>query len=182
MRFNSKRFAAAVLPRHLFLVPNRRTPRARHVPAGRTLHLVDIENLVGESVADFHAIDIVSAEYRRAAALARGDHVIVGAGQRLAVTAGWAWPGAYLTVGWGVDGADKALLAEVANREWVASHFDRVVLGSGDNIFAEALKSFRALGISTGIVASADSISWALQRQADFVRTIDRTRDAQGAA
>jgi hypothetical protein len=96
--------------------------------------------------------------------------------------AGLAWRGAQLVIGRGVDGADRALLAMVADPRWVAARFDRVVLGSGDGIFVSALASLRNLGVATGIVAPENNISWALRRQADFVRPLDCPHAAQGIA
>jgi hypothetical protein len=110
--------------------------------------------------------------YRRLAPVNPGDLVLVGAGRRLALSAGSAWPGAQLIVGRGIDGADLALIARLENTSWVASRFDRLIVGSGDHIFAETLASFRHLGVATGVVAPVGRIAATLYRQADFVRTI----------
>lgn len=182
MRFDIQRFAAAKGPRSLYVVPERRVVRARHVAPGRTLHLIDIENLVGGSAASCGEVAAVSADYHRTAPVRSCDHVIVAAGARIAMDAGLVWRGAQLVVGRGVDGADRALLAAVADPQWVAARFDQVVLGSGDGIFLPLLTSLRSLGIATGIVAPEHSISWALQRQADFVRPLHCPHAAQWVA
>ena len=182
MRFDIQRFAPAKGSRSLYVVPERRVARARHIAPGRTLHLIDIENLVGGSAASCGEVAVVSSDYHRTAPVQPGDHVIVAAGPRIVMDAGLVWRGARLVVGRGVDGADRALLAAVEDSQWVAARFDRVVLGSGDGIFVPALASFRSLGIATGIVAPEKSISWALQRQADFVRLLHCPHAAQSVA
>lgn len=182
MRFDIQWSATVKAPRRLYVVPERRVARARHIPPGRTLHLVDIENLVGGSSATCGEVAMVSSDYRRTAPVLVGDHVIVAAGKSMAVDAGLVWNGARLVFGRGVNGADRALLAAVADPFWVARHFDRVVLGSGDGIFKPVLASLRRLGVATGIVAPDNSISFALRRQADFVRPLHCPHAAQGAA
>jgi hypothetical protein len=182
MRASIQRLNGVRHERHLYLVPLRRVPLVRHVPARRTLHLVDIENLVGGTERSCMAIRQACSAYREAATVQRGDHAIVGAGPKLIVSAGLAWPEARLALGFGVDGADHALLRSIADLEWVASHYDRMVLGSGDGIFADALGSLRRLGIAVGVVAPVGRISARLRRHAHFVQTFDCEDDARGVA
>lgn len=168
--------------RMLYLLPDRRVARAGHVPEGRALHLVDIENLVGGTVSARMDVNCALATYRRLAAVGPGDHVIIGAGPTLLPTAGQACRGARSVLGRGIDGADQALLSELRDVAWVATHYDRVVLGSGDGIFADALAAVRACGIAVGVVALSDQISWRLRRSADFVCGFSPEFDVQGAA
>ena len=172
MRFENEVSRAASGRPVLYRVPDRRLARAPHAPVGRTLHLIDIENLAGGSDASPELLDDVVRAYRCAAPVSPGDHVIIAAGSRLAFAAGAAWPGARLVVGHGVDGADRALLAQITDVAWVTTRFDRVVLGSGDGIFTDALATIRAMGIATGIIANARRFSWMLQQQAAFVRVL----------
>lgn len=172
MRFENEVSRAASGRPVLYRVPDRRLARAPHAPVGRTLHLIDIENLAGGSDASPELLNDVVRAYRCAAPVSPGDHVIIAAGSRLAFAAGAAWPGARLVVGHGVDGADRALLGQLTDIAWVATHFDRVVLGSGDRIFTDALASVRAMGIATGIITHARSFSWVLQQQAAFIRVL----------
>jgi hypothetical protein len=182
MRVSNQRVSRTERERGLYLVPRRCLPLVRNLPAGRTLHLVDIENLVGGSDASCMGIRQASGAYREAAPVRAGDHVIVGAGSTLLVPAGLVWSGAQLVLGSGPDGADRALLQRVSDVEWVASHFDRVVLGSGDGIFADLLASLRRLGVAVGVVGPAGSISWKLRRYAHFVRTFNCEQDTRGVA
>lgn len=170
-----RKITTAVSPaqrRRLYLVPDRRTALLPHVPASRTLHLVDIENLAGGSDAPLNSLPAVVQAYREAAPVNPGDHVLVAAGSRLAYAVGIAWPGTQLVVGRGVDGADRALLAHLPDVTWIATHFDRVVLGSGDGIFTETLAAIRAHGIATVMIAHPRSFSWVLQQHATSVRVL----------
>ena len=82
----------------------------RHGTPGRTLHLIDVENLVGGSTARPTQVADALGAYRATVAIGPGDHVVIASGRRLLVAAGLAWPGARLLLGTGVDGADRALL------------------------------------------------------------------------
>src|SRR5438874_1457935 len=103
------------------------TTRRRGLPAGRTLHLVDLENLAGEARFDPAALAGTIEAYRASVSFRPGDHVVVGCDRRLAVLAGAVWPGARLVVGSGPDGADHALLA-AADPDELAARYDRVVI------------------------------------------------------
>lgn len=182
MRFTNEGPSRVAGRSGLYLVPNRRGQRVAHLPVGRALHLVDLENLAGGSDASAELVEETVAAYRAAASVGPVDLVIVASGTRLALDAGLAWPGARLVVGRGLDGADRALLAEMADSVWVATHFDRVVLGSGDGIFSDALASIRARGVATGLVIRAGHFSWKLQQHAAFVRALPTPASARRSA
>lgn len=132
------------------------TQRRCH-PRGRTLHVIDIENLVGGSIAGPTAVGPALSAYRRTMAVGRDDHVVLGSGPTLAVATGLAWPGAQLRIGRGVDGADRALLG-VLDPDFVAAHYDRVVVASGDHAFVGFVSALRARGTAV-VVAVADERS-----------------------
>jgi len=134
----------------------------RHLPRGRTLHLVDIENLLGDPRAAGPAIAAAIEAYRSAMRVAPGDHVVIACNHGLAVDAGLAWPGARLRTGSGPDGADLALIDD-ADPAYVAAHYDRVVIGSGDGIFTGLAADLRALGTAVCVVARDGSLSRALR-------------------
>ncbi|MHB8465601.1 MAG: hypothetical protein ACYDD7_12315, partial [Acidimicrobiales bacterium] len=79
--------------------PHRRRRRAgRGFPPGRTLHLVDLNNLLGVGggarwVEPRHVVGVLDC-YRAAACVRSGDHTIIRATSALAVQAKVAWPGA----------------------------------------------------------------------------------------
>lgn len=157
--------------RGLYLVPERRVIRAAHVPAGRTLHLLDLENLMGGPCQGHVALSHAVASYRDTASVQANDHVVIAVNPALALQAGDAWPKARLLLGLGPHGSDEALLRSVSDREWTAARYDRVIIGSGDHIFADLALSFRELGIAVGVVAPRDRLSRQLRRSATFVRT-----------
>ena len=152
----------------LYLVPDRKVSRLSHVPPGRSLHLLDIENLMGGPFAGKHALQSASAQYRRVAAVKDSDLVIVGCNPRLAWETDAAWPGAEVRVGIGPDGADRALLSAVSDDLWIARRFDRVIVGSGDGIFANTIMALKGWGIAVGVVSLRTSLSLALRQCADF--------------
>jgi hypothetical protein len=172
MRFTATQSSRSLRSRSLYLVPDRRVPRARHVSVGRALHLVDLENLMCGPLQPAIALRYAAARYEQVAVVRPDDHVVVAVNPALALDAGRAWPTARLLVGRGPDGADRELLATLADTPWVAARYDRVVIGSGDGIFASALESLRALGIATGVVAPELGLSRDLRRRATFVRLI----------
>lgn len=136
--------------------------RARFVPAGRTLHLVDVENLMGGPLAGPQALNAALAGYERTAVVGPGDHVVAAINPALVLDVFERWPHARLLLGWGVDGADSALLASVADVEWIASRYDRLVVGSGDGIFGPAVAAYRQSGLCVEVVSRARSLSMAL--------------------
>jgi hypothetical protein len=142
--------------------------RSTH-PAGRTLHVIDIENLVGGSGAGPTAVGPALSAYRSAVAVGVDDHAVIGSGPTLAIAAGLAWPGAQLRFGHGVDGADRALLAAV-EPAFAADHYDRVVVASGDHAFVPLVAALRARGVAVLVVtrdhrsASVDLCRLAMHR------------------
>lgn len=141
---------------------------------GRTLHLVDIENLAATSRLDRPTAEQTVAAYRRRIAIHDGDHVVVAADVRNAVPAGLAWgPGIRLRAGVGHDGADAELLDAAADADWVADHYSRVVIGSGDHAFAELAVALRARGVAVVVVARLSGLSRWLGRAAALVLPLD---------
>jgi uncharacterized LabA/DUF88 family protein len=69
----------------------------------------------------------------------------------------------------GPDGADLALLQE-ARTDYVASHYDRVVIGSGDRIFADRAYELRTASVVVAVVSRRKSLSPRLAEIAHVVR------------
>jgi hypothetical protein len=135
----------------------------RKHPAGRTLHVLDVENLAGGTEAA-RPLAEVFAQYRATMAVTADDHVLLGTGPTMALEASLSWPGAMLRVGRGIDGADRALLAE-ADPTFLAAHYDRVVIGSGDHAFAPLVSQLRALGVAVCVIARhGESLAGDLRR------------------
>ena len=142
-----------------------RRPASR--PRGRTLHLLDVENLAGGTASGGGAAATALAAYRATVRVGLDDHVLLGTGPTFACSAAAAWPGARLRVGHGIDGADLALLGDV-DPAFAANRYDRVVIGSGDHIFCSLVSALRPLGVAVVVIAPADSISRDLRRLAPF--------------
>jgi hypothetical protein len=137
---------------------------ATTIPAGRTLHLIDIENLIGDPwitgprVAEVYEAALVEAGYRP------GDLVFVAANRWLLGELGFVpHTPCRLMTACGADGADLALLAQ-APPEWVAKRFDRMVVASGDGIFAARARACAELGVEVEIIYGAGKVSKKLRR------------------
>jgi len=119
---------------------------------GRTLHLVDLENLLGDDRrAGFGQAGL--SEYLRLARWDPGDHVIVAAHPELIRQIGFAPPvPCNLHATRGHDSADEMLQA-LAPAERVAHRYDRLVIGSGDGIFVRLARGVRDQGVPVLIVA-----------------------------
>lgn len=168
--------------RHLCLVPSRRVGRAKYVREGRTLHVVDIENICGGPDQVRTSGKESAAAFSRAAGVAPGDHMLVACNPALLFHSRDRFPGARLVGAHGPDGADRALLGALTNVDWIAARFDRVVIGSGDHCFAPVVTALRARGIMVGVVAREGSISGSLRRAASFVRLLTSEVNLQEVA
>lgn len=148
-----------------------RAGRATWAPAGRTLHLVDVENLAEAAHLDEAAVAEQGDSYRSVVDVGAVDHVWIASHPRLAYAARSGWPGARILVGHGPDGADLALLDALAMDD-IAERFDEVVVGSGDGVFASTALQLRLLGLQVGVVARAESLSRRLAQAASYVRLL----------
>ena len=146
----------------------------RHGTPGRTLHLIDIENLVRGSGASSMQVVEALAAYRATVTIGPSDHVVIASGRRLLMAAGLAWPGARLLLGTGINGADLALLAASRPAAMVAA-YDRVVFGSGDGIFAARAAELRRAGLVVAVVSLSESLAIDLRDNAAPVRRLPAT-------
>ncbi len=142
--------------------------RDRRVPAGRALHVVDIENLVGGSGADAIEVDRALAHYEQVVRPGENDLRVVACGASLVFPVHDRWAGASIRKARGVDGADRILLdeASVAN---VVGRFDRVVVASGDHVFASLVVDLDAAGVEVVVVSRRTAMSRLLAVAAPFV-------------
>lgn len=141
----------------------------------RTLHLVDIENLVGDPFATKDDALAVLDAYLATAGYRHGDQVIVAANPGLILEIGFDLPvPCNVHAVCGEDGADLILLDQAAPA-WVAERFDRLVVGSGDAEFVETACAVRDLGTPVVVVARGASLSNRLQGQGFGVRTLPPT-------
>lgn len=154
--------------RFIYAVPTRLCARASHVPVGRTLHVLDVENLAGADHRNPRVIASALCAYRGAIQVESADHVEIAAHPRLLFAANAAWPGARLLAGEGADGADLALIATLKDVDQIAARYDRVIFGSGDAIFTFVASSLAERGIVVGVVARRRSVARRLRTVAHF--------------
>jgi len=127
--------------------------------ATRTLHLIDIENLLGRPRASAADVDRVLDRYLELAGWRWGDIVTIGANPGLALEFAWDLPvEASVHTASGPDGADLALLAHVGP-EFVARRAGRLVIGSGDHAFIPRAIAARDRGVGVLVVARNGSAS-----------------------
>jgi hypothetical protein len=137
--------------------------------AGRALHLVDLENLVGDPDAGCEAVDAVLDAYVAGAALGDDDLVAVAVNHRMyrracfSLDRGWE-----IKLASGPDACDHVLIAE-APVDWVADRFDRLVIGSGDHIFVDLVQGVRRQAVPVWVVAQPRSLARRLAAAASRV-------------
>lgn len=124
----------------------------------RTLHLVDLENLIYPSRPTLAVAAAALRAYRAASGWVEGDQVVVAANATLAFAAGVGWPGARVVATRGVDGADLALL-DAADPAWVAQRFSRLVVASGDGIFTPLVTDCRRRGVAVHVIATPSTVA-----------------------
>ena len=120
--------------------------------ARRTLHVVDADNLTAGPTEHQCVADRAARLYRTAANVRDGDLVVVGSDLRSAAVTAFAWAGARLLRTTGTDAVDHLLLDDLVP-SLVVGRVERVVVGSGDGIFATRLAQLRAAGVRVEVVA-----------------------------
>lgn len=125
-------------------------PAPRSVASrGRTLYLVDIENLVAGQVSTAN-VQRAWAACRQQLPTAAGDQVRIGCCPQVAATVAFALPSAtrQLLIGpSGPDSADRALL-DCVDVAFTASQFAHVVIASGDHAFAPLATALTRAGLA----------------------------------
>ena len=131
--------------------------------AMRELHLIDIENELGSGQVKAEDIARFRSFYLKANNVPADAHIVVAASssQNL-LEAAFGWPGVRTVWLPGHDGADRALL-EIAYEENVEKRYEKVVIASGDHIFAEAAEALQDLGVRVKVFARAVFVSVILQ-------------------
>ncbi len=140
----------------------------------RSLHLVDIENLLSDPLCeDTGYIEATISDYKHLSNWRAGDQVLVAANRRLSKKLVFSlqdWTCRLFTAQ-GPDGADLRLIEEGA-QEKLLNQFDQLVVGSGDGIFAETVALSRKLGLKSVTVSRSRNLSRKLAAASDEVRTM----------
>ena len=127
--------------------------------ANRELHLIDIENETGKCNPTAAEIAQFRVFYCDRNNVPRDAHIVVAASSGATLLeAAVGWPGARTTFLPGRDGADMALI-DVALGENVDKRYGKVVIASGDHIFAEAASTLVRLGVQVTFFARAVFLS-----------------------
>ena len=138
---------------------------------GRTLHLVDIENLLCQPprlVTGDRAVQVLD-QYLEAANWRSGDSVVIASNPKLMRRMAFQladFPCRMLCA-WGESAADQLLLGAVPNH--VETRYARVVVGSGDHIFGDLINQLCGSKVQTLVIAEAGSTSRQLYAGADEV-------------
>jgi len=148
----------------------------RRFPA-RRLHLVDIENLAGDSRPSLRQVRQALGLYTACLAFGAMDQVEVASSHLTLLNAALGWPHAHYRVRSGPDGADLALL-DVLRYENVAQRFTHVVIGSGDHLFAEEAAHLAAQGVWVTVISRQRSLSPRLALAAREVIFLDTIAEA----
>jgi hypothetical protein len=126
---------------------------------GRALHLIDLENIVGNPDATRLEVEAALEAFTAAAAVGSDDLVAVAVNHRLykraclSLDRGWD-----VKLASGPDACDHVLL-DAAPVDWVAERFDRLVVGSGDAIFLDLVVSVRRRATPVWVVAQGRCLS-----------------------
>jgi hypothetical protein len=137
-----------------------RAPRVATAPLvpGRSVHLIDIENLCGESRPTRNQVEVARQRYMEVGLCQLGDHVIVASSRGNWMNSAYGWPGARCLVRDGKDGADLCL-AEVMSTEGLSERFARAVVASGDGGLAPFVSELAAKGMDTVVVSQSSRLS-----------------------
>lgn len=150
------------------------------IPRGRTLHLIDVENLAGGSDATHSEVAQAAREYVEAAVVQANDLLTVGVGQSMALNAAAAFDSARIVVGRGLDGAEHSLMSSHPPKD-IAQRFERVVIGSGDHIFTGFADTCVRLDVETWVVARVEALSRMLASHAHHVACLPSIRGQRAA-
>lgn len=137
---------------------------------GRTLHLIDIENLAGTGFCmSEQLIAHVLDRYKDTALWNEGDLTSIAVNSGLLSAVAFAtsdWTQKSLHGASGKDGADLVLLQHT-NQSKLLAGVDRVVIGSGDGIFSRIVDRAHSVGTRTWVVAAPRATSHQLRLSAD---------------
>lgn len=134
---------------------------------GRTMVLVDIENLIGKGrfgIAD--AVAVREMLWRDVDLPDDAQFTVATSAEQTLINAALGWPGSRVLYRLGADGADLCLAA-VAMEERLAQRYSHVVIASGDGIFTGTAQMLRDQGAVVTVAGRAGSVAWSLRAAAD---------------
>ncbi|AOY74408.1 hypothetical protein ARZXY2_4909 (plasmid) [Arthrobacter sp. ZXY-2] len=144
-----------------------RVPAASVSGRLQSCHVIDIENQMGGGYWAASDVERWWQVYRQqAVGIAEGDLIIIGVAEQAAKKARTALRGERIKWRIGADGpngADLALLAAI-DVDRISRRYSRLILASGDHIFAPLAQEARSLGMTVQIVSGRGLVSRELQK------------------
>jgi hypothetical protein len=119
----------------------------------RSIHFVDIENLVGSGVINHWQVQSMCGKYVSKTNATINDLFFIAAGpqNRQATVEGWSWGHTFYQFRKGKDGADHALVDFFSSIERVAM-FEQIYIASGDHGLKEIATKAHSCGIPVTVV------------------------------
>lgn len=142
--------------------------RSEELRRGRTLHVIDVENLVGTGCVRAEEAGWVMSRYRAEVGIDPRDLAVVACNPAVAYDVYPAWPEARLRVRHGENGADLALLDEM-HPDDIERRFARVIIASGDHIFSTAAWALRRAGVVVAVAVGRGGLAGDLRRAASAI-------------
>ena len=140
----------------------------------RTAYFLDLDNLAGSGRPSKEQIEEVLKSFEAEFQPERSDQVFCCGTHTSAMWAGFARPGYVTRSGVGRDGADRRIL-EMADPSFLATRFQKVVIGSGDGAFAELVEELRANGLEVELMTGRGRIHQKLYKSVAPIRQGDKT-------
>jgi len=134
------------------------------------LYLIDIENLIGGVY--YKGIKRIQSIIQESIPVEPNDVVLIGTGlPGVTGIIATAWPQAQCLLRRGKDGADHALLRELCLRD--ISNFSKVVIASGDHIFAEEALRLQLEGFLVIVLSNRKTTSHLLYESGAWMIAIE---------
>ena len=144
-------------------------PKVGNQKLGRTAFIVDIDNLCGSGLAPKQMVEGAVGAIHNRYRPTENDLVYCAATALAAYHCKAIWPGCTVRVGRGQDGSDLQLLKD-ADPKWLAERFTRVVIASGDGIFATLATDLIGMGVRVEVAVGNGGVSSKLKSLAPVIR------------
>lgn len=132
---------------------------------GRSIHLLDVENLNRGPSGDYRS---VATMWKDTVRPEPGDLIVCATDVSGIFAVRDAFPSVRQLIGRGTDGADRAIGAALTE-SWIVGRFDTVIVGSGDGYFVPHLHRLRHLGLHTVVVGRSGGTATELRSVAHKV-------------
>ncbi len=145
------------------------------------LQIIDIENLLGNPRPDANEVRECQQLWNELIRPGITSQSIIACNHGAAETVMFEWLGsAQRLLRSGQNGADDALLQEVANRD-INNRFSEVLIGSGDHIFTDLCVKLISRGVKVTVVSRRESLAKSLAFAATRVVFFERVELSDSA-